>query len=100
MIGALFRFGQGEQLGGLAPGARDQVAWNAMIGDDREAEPLERRAELPRESVRVANLIGEAQGRDLSGGGVEHGWCPVVSLPYRQTGPMRHPPFRHCRNAA
>ena len=44
-----------------------------MIGNDGEAEALERIAERLREARGIARLLGERQRRDVSGGGVEHG---------------------------
>src|SRR3546814_13932369 len=70
MGAALFVLGQREQRLGERPGAVDQALTDAVIGDDREAEALERAAERRSEPIRVARLIGEAECRNMGGGGI------------------------------
>src|SRR3546814_2683716 len=64
MVAALFVLGQREQRLGERPGAVDQALTDAVIGDDREAEALERAAERRSEPIRVARLIGEARSEE------------------------------------
>src|SRR3546814_5750714 len=88
MVAALFVLGQREQRLGERPGAVDQALTDAVIGDDREAEALERAAERRSEPIRVARLIGEAECRNMGGGGIEHGHPIRV----RETNHYRCPP--------
>ena len=73
MVSALLILGQVEQRLGLRPGAVDQVGGDAVIGDDREAEPLERLAQRGGKAFGVTVLVGEAERRNLGGAGVGHG---------------------------
>ena len=68
VIAALLFLGQVEQIGGLRPGAVDQPLVDAVIGDDREAEPLERPAERRGEAFGIGRLLCERQRGDLGGG--------------------------------
>ncbi len=64
MIGLLDRLGQREEFLRLRFRFGDHRARHAMIGDDREAEPLERSAERLRETFGIAHLLREADGGD------------------------------------
>ena len=59
-----------EELLGQAPGALDQRQRDTVVGDDRETEAFERPAERRGKGGGIARLVGEAEGRDLGGGGV------------------------------
>ena len=76
VIAALLLGGQREQRLGLTPRALDQVVRDAMVGHDREAEAAEGAAEIRREALRVAVLIGEAEGGNGGERGVQHHQCP------------------------
>ncbi len=59
VVAALLLFRQVEQLPGFGPGAIDQIARNAVIGDDRETETLERSAQRGGKGIRIGCLVIE-----------------------------------------
>ena len=92
-IAALLLLGQREELRGHVPGAVDQVLRDAVVADDREAEALERPAEILREAFGIAVLILQAErrhvgGKRRGGGGVEHVVCVRESAKARTLRPF------------